>query len=168
MPTEYLRNQQYEAQQWEDTIKDEQGNIIIQGTPVNERTLNNIETGVLLSHYDVGLLAAMAMQFANANQLEIEKFKKQRTLQGNATISNTIVNDGYFRSSEPFVEVALEGFAQINAPNYDVLITVTSSDDNGSVGDLIVYDKTQNGFKVKMTGSAETVSFLWTLLNPNV
>ena len=168
MPTEYLRNQQYEPTEWEDTVKDDAGNTIIQGTPANERTFNNIETGLLLSHFDIGVLALFLMQQTNLNRLEVEKYKKQRLQQGQATITNSISDTGYFRSSEPFATISLSGFSQINAPNYDVLISVTSADDMGKVGDLIPYDKTQNGFKVKMTGSAKTVSFLWTLINPNV
>jgi len=97
--------------------------------------------------------------------LEIDKYKKLRFQQGVATITGGDSN-GYFRDSEPFVQVTLTGYAQINAPNYAVVIDVISS--NGDYGQLIVYDKTQNGFKVKMTGNASSVTFMWTLLNPLV
>lgn len=93
-------------------------------------------------------------------------FVKLRFQQGVATITG-VNSNGYFRSSDPFVTVAIDGFPQINAPNYDVLVTPISGD-AGLVGRLEVYDKTQNGFKVKMTGSASSVTFLWTILNPNV
>lgn len=169
MSVKEYRDQSYEPTQWEDQVIDEQTKeVLVDGTPVAETTLGNIETGVLLSHLDVGLAAVFALELANLNQKEIEKYKKQRILQGRETISNNESNDGYFRTSEPFKTVSLNGFSQINAPNYDVLITAKSSDDMGSVGNLEVYDKTQNGFKVRMTGSAKTVSFLWTLVNPNV
>lgn len=163
-----IRNRQYEPLEWEDRVIDSQtGNILVPGTPVNEENLNNIEAGILLAHYEIGLLASFLMQQTNLNRLEIEKYRKQRLQQGQATITSTDTNT-YFRDAEPFVTVALSGFAQINAPNYDVLLTVTSADDIGRVGKLVVYDKIQNGFKVKMTGSAKAVSFMWTLLNPNV
>lgn len=97
--------------------------------------------------------------------LEIDKYKKLRFQQGVATITG-VNSNGYFRDSEPFVQVTLTGYAQINAPNYAVVIDVISS--NGDYGQLIVYDKTQNGFKVKMTGGASSVTFMWTLLNPLV
>ena len=140
----------------------------MEGTPVNEVNLNNDEAGILLAHYDIGLLASFLMQQSNLNRLEIDKYKKQRLQQGQATIITSTDANTYFRDAEPFVTVALTGYAQINAPNYDVLLTVTSADDLGKVGELVVYDKTQNGFKVRMTGSAKAVSFMWTLLNPNV
>lgn len=159
----------YERTHWEDRVIDENtGQVLVEGTPVDETNMNNIEDGIELSHSEVGLLATLALQMINLNQQEIEKYKKQRLLQGRETISSNISDDGYFRSSEPFKTVSLNGFAQINAPDYDVLITPTSADDMGAVGELIVYDKTQNGFKVRMTGSAKSVSFLWTLINPNV
>lgn len=164
--TKYLRTLQYEPTEWEDRIKDQNGNVLVEGTPVNEVNLNNIEAGILLAHYDIGVLVAFLAQQTNLNKLEIEKYKKQRLLRGQATITSSASN-GYFRDSEPFVQVSLTGFAQINAPNYDVLVTPISGD-AGLVGRLEVYDKTQNGFKVKMTGSAQSVTFLWTLINPAV
>jgi len=167
MSNEYLRNQQYDPLEWEDHVEDSDGNVLVEGDPVNETNLNRIETGILIGHLDVGVLASLAMQQSRQNNLEVQKYKNQRLLQGKETITNTVSDDGYFRSSEPFVEVSLEGYAQINAPDYDVQLSIVSGD-GGSAGDLIAYEKTQNGFKVKMTGSAESVTFLWTLINPNV
>ena len=169
MSIKEYREQSYEPTEWEDQVIDEQTNeVLVDGTPVAETTLGNLEAGMLLSHLDIGLAAAMALQISALNQKEIEKYKKQRILQVRETISNNGIDNGYFRLSEPFKTVALPGFEQINAPNYDVVITPTSADDMGAIGNLVVYDKTQNGFKVKMTGSAKSVSFLWTLVNPNV
>lgn len=156
----------YEKIQWQDRIKDSNGNIIQEGTPFSAGNMNNIVEGIEIGHSSVGLLATFLAQQVNLNKQEIEKYQKQRLLQGQATITGTSSN-GYFRDSEPFVQVSLTGFAQINAPNYDVLVTPISGD-AGLVGRLEVYDKTQNGFKVKMTGSASSVTFLWTLINPAV
>lgn len=164
--TEYLRTLQYDPTEWEDRVKDQNGNVLVEGTPVNEVNLNNIEAGVLTSHYDIGSALLTALQLSTLNEKEIEKYKKQRFVQGQATITAPESN-GYFRDSDPFVTVVFDGFAQINAPNYDVLVTPISGD-VGLIGNLVVYDKTRNGFKVKMTGSAKSVTFLWTILNPNV
>jgi hypothetical protein len=152
---------------WQDRIKDSNGNIIQEGTPFSAGQMNNIFDGLDIGHSGAGLLAFLAVQQASLNAKEIAKFKNQRILQGQATINNTD-QSGYFRSSDPFVSIALTGYQQINAPNYTVLIEIISADDLGRVGELTVYGKTQNGFNVKMTGSAKTVSFLWTLINPNV
>lgn len=160
---------QYKRTHWEDRVIDDRTNeVIVEGTPVDETNMNNIEDGIEIAHYDIGLASLMAIQMANLNQKELEKYKNQRLLQGRGVIANNISDNGYFRSSEPFTTISLEGYPQINAPDYDVLITPTSASDMGAIGNLEVYDKTQNGFKVKMTGSASSVSFLWTLINPNV
>lgn len=156
----------YEKIQWQDRIKDSNGNIIQEGTPFSAGNMNNIVEGIEIGHSSVGLLATFLAQQVNLNKQEITKYKNQRILQGQATITAS-PNNGYFRDAETFVQVSLTGFAQINAPNYDVIVTPISGD-TGLIGDLQVYDKTQNGFKVKMTGSASSVTFLWTLLNPNV
>ncbi|MGG3958428.1 hypothetical protein ABEV20_04070 [Bhargavaea massiliensis] len=125
----------------------------------NEIGIVSTEIGILSMADDV------LFQNDRSIFLELDKYKKLRFQQGIATITG-VSSNGYFRDNEPFVQVALTGYAQINAPNYAVVIDVVSS--NGDYGQLIVYDKTQNGFKVKMTGSASSVTFIWTLLNPMV
>ncbi|AKG05515.1 signal transduction protein [Salimicrobium jeotgali] len=168
MSNEHLRKQEYRPTEWDDRVLDENGNVLVEGTPVNETNLNNMETGILIGQLDVGMLATFNAQQIRQLDLELKKSQHQRLLQGKATISNDQNNNGYFRTSEPFVEIALEGYPQINAPDYDVQLTVVNAVHEGAVGELLPYEKTQNGFKVKTTGSAESVTFLWTLLNPNV
>lgn len=163
-----LRDEQYVPLEWEDRVVDQQtGDVIVPGTPVNEDNLNRMETGILVSHLDVGLVALAAYQLAASLKQEQEKLKVQRLLQGQATIG-TVTNSTYFRNNEPFTEISPPGFPQINAPNYDVLVTPLTADDLGRVGNLVVYDKTQNGFKVSMTGSARWATFIWTVINPTV
>ncbi|UZH06414.1 signal transduction protein [Heyndrickxia coagulans] len=123
----------YERRTWQDQIKDSSGNIIQQGTPFSAGQMNNIYDGLDLSHLNIGLLALSAMQLANINKQELQKYKNQRLLQGQATITNSDTS-GYFRSSDPFVSIALSGYQQINYPNYTVLVEVLSADDPGRVG----------------------------------
>lgn len=164
-----LRDEYYEPLEWEDRVLDQEtGDVLVPGTPANEENFNRMESGILTSHLDVGLAALFALEVANDLRQEMEKLKNQRLMQGEETIISAPSLDGYFRDADPFVEVSPEGFPQINAPDYDVLLTPISADDLGKVGQLIAYDKTQNGFKVRMTGSASTVTFMWTLLNPRV
>lgn len=94
---------------------------------------------------------------------EQERMNKQALLQGQATISGGTHN-GYFRTASAFASIAFGGYGQKNAPNYEVILTPVSGD-LAMIGDLVAYDKTQNGFKVKMTGSAPSVTFIWTLIN---
>ncbi len=40
----------YEKQEWIDRIKDEHGNIIVEGTPYNKRRMDHIEQGIEDAH----------------------------------------------------------------------------------------------------------------------
>lgn len=165
-----MRDQAYNPTEWEDRVVDEAtGDVLVEGTPVNEVNLNNLETGVMRALYDLGLANAETMTLARDLALELDKYKRQRVLQGQDTISGAN-NNGYFRDADPYVLVSIspDDYPQLNAPDYDVQLSVLDASDFGAVGELIVYDKTQNGFKVRMTGSAEEVTFMWTLLNPRI
>lgn len=160
------RSRLYEPTEWEDRVLDDQnGSVLVQGTPIDEENMNNLEAGVLIGHYDIGLLVMFAMQVATSNEFELQKLKKQKFLQGKATITNATTDNGYYRSADPFVMVALTGFPQVNAPDYEVLVT---PNDPADAGTLSVIEKTQNGFKVMSTSTSKTISFTWTLLNPQI
>jgi len=164
-----LRDHNYTPVEWEDRVVDQQsGDVLVEGTPVNETNLNNMESALLLAHLDIGPLAGHIASLVRSLSSELDKYKNQRFLQGQASITSP--GGAYFVSSEPFVSVALptDTLPQLNAPNYDVLIDIISASDLGAVGELLVYDKTQNGFKVKMTGSATSVTFFWTIINPTI
>jgi len=74
--------------------------------------------------------------------------------------------NGYTINTVQEVYVALP-FPALNAPDYDVNLTVESATDLGAVGPLEVTDKQQNGFKVRCQGSTDNVALRWTLLNTN-
>ncbi len=169
MPIADLRNKDYEPLEWEDRVVDDvTGEVLVEGTPANEVNFNNIEAGILRALYDLGITNAQTMKTVADIVKELDKNKKQRFLQGQATITSS--GESYFRDSEAYVLVSLpsDSYAQLNAPDYDVQLSILSADDIGAVGELIVYDKTQNGFKIKMTGSATSVTFMWMLLNPSI
>lgn len=71
-----------------------------------------------------------------------------------------------FYTTQPFALVNIPGFWMPDA-NYDVQLTVEDASDMGRVGELIVYDKAYNGFKVRSTGAADAIRVRWTLINPN-
>lgn len=72
------------------------------------------------------------------------------------------------RNTEPYVLVSIPGFSMLDAGDYDVSVTVESASDVMVVGETIVYDKQANGFKIKITGSADNVQIRWTLINPDI
>lgn len=81
-----------------------------------------------------------------------------------------IEQSNVYYTSDPYAIVSLpsSAYAQINYPDYDVHVTVEDASDVGRVGQVIVYDKTANGFKLRHTGAADNVKVRWTILNPNV
>lgn len=72
------------------------------------------------------------------------------------------------RNTEPYVLVNIPGFPMLDAGDYDVNATVESSSNVMAVGEIIIYDKQANGFKIKITGSADNIKIRWTLLNPDI
>lgn len=78
-----------------------------------------------------------------------------------------VINNNYIRSSEPFCTVALPGLP-INNSDYGVYVVIDEATDSQRVGDVVVYDKQPNGFKMKITGDADNVKLRWTLINPNL
>ena len=78
-----------------------------------------------------------------------------------------VINNNYIRSTEPFCVVSLPGYPVMNS-DYGVYLVIDEATDIQRVGDLIVYDKQPNGFKIKITGDADNVKLRWTLVNPNI
>ena len=76
-------------------------------------------------------------------------------------------NYKYSYKSDPFVLVSLAQSIP-DSPDYDVKCTVESASDMQAVGELIVYDKADNGFKIKSTGRADNVKIRWTLFDPDI
>lgn len=82
--------------------------------------------------------------------------------------SRRIESSNVFRNSEPYVLVNIPGYPMLDADDYDVNLTIQSASDVSAVGDTVVYDKQANGFKIKVTGSADNIQIRWTLMNPNL
>lgn len=74
--------------------------------------------------------------------------------------------NGFTINTVQDVYVALP-FPAINAPDYDVNLTVESATDFGMIGAVKAVEKQQNGFKIRHEGSADNVVLRWTLLNVN-
>ena len=73
-----------------------------------------------------------------------------------------------FYNSVPFATVKLPGYTMPDAPDYAVTLEVESAAGGlDAVGVLQVTEKSNNGFKIAMNGSADDVKIRWTLLNPD-
>ena len=128
----------YEPTTWLDEVEG-----IQEGTPVDEQNLNNMEGGINGAN--------LTMEFMT----EVVKHQKDQIDNiGGEIIEVTLTNtagEAFFNNSAK--TVALSG--NRDSFNYTVTAEIVTPVDN--VGDIIVYDKQVNGFKVKYTGSATSV-----------
>ena len=116
---------------------------IQEGTPVDEQNLNNIECGVNGANLSVEFLTEVMKHYGE----QIKEFVAE-------TISVTLTNstgEAFFGNTAQTVAL------QTPRDNFDYTVTVEIETPTDNVGDVIVYDKQLNGFKVKYTGSAASV-----------
>ena len=127
---------------WQDEVKDQNGATIQEGTPISQKNMNNIEVRVEGSEY--ALLNLMQYQRQNSRSI--------------ANVEGEVI------------PVSLTNTKVYPFNNSDKLITLTKIRDNldytvfveivskvGELGEIKVFDKQVNGFKVKYTGSATSV-----------
>lgn len=134
----------YNVKQWKDHIVDEATQEVIQeGTPVSASNMNNMETGILGADSFASVLIQQTMQHKR-NIADLEGELKEVSL----------TNSQEYPFNNSTITVAL--LKERDTLNYRVLTEVVSS--NGIVGDIIVYDKAKNGFKIRYTGSAKSAT----------
>lgn len=143
--------------------------VIQQGTPLSQSKLGGMNDGIAFAHFTLGSMLGEVLRQIGVIHGERRVDFEKRFVQGAATITGT--PGGYFTAAYPFVLVPLPAgsqYAQTNSPNYDVSLCITNADDINAVGNLEVYDKASNGFKVRYTGSAKQVTFTWTIINTTI
>lgn len=130
----------YIPTQWKDQVKD--GSTIIQpGTPMNAQNFNNMEHGILANDALAAVLAQVQRQaMLSGAEFEVES--------GSATISPA-------NTDNTISIVKLR-----NRTTYNVTVEVNSVSGGNyiPVGDIIISGKQANGFKVKYTGTATSVT----------
>jgi len=142
----------YKPTEWEDRVLDQDtGDVLVDGTPVNEVNLNNIETGTHDSHTALAVFIQYFMQF--------DRWVRQKVADYAAEFLNevqtvTLTNTKRFPFNDSIMTVSLTTVRK--TLNYDVDWEITSA--NGNVGDIIVCDKQLNGFKIAFDGSATSVT----------
>ena len=130
------------------------GETIQQGTPQNATNFNNMEVGVEDSH----LAESIFLQYYIGREDKVDRRLDEHDEEfsaenGTFTLTNTGTDFFAFNSSGK--TIALQ--KNRNTMNYDLDIEVTSFS-GGQVGDVIVYDRQLNGFKLRYEGSATSVS----------
>ena len=131
----------YRNTQWIDEVKDQDTEEVIQeGTPQSAGNFNNMEHGISDAHLAAALL--IIQSGLTADQVATEEKA--------VTLSNS--------QSYPFNNstqtIALSTVR--NFTDYTVEAEITAHD--GNVGDVRIFDRMLNGFKIAYDGSAKTAT----------
>lgn len=130
----------YPKKNWVDEVVDAStGEVIQRGTPQSAANFNNIENGIFDANIAASLLVISASQILSEQSVEIR----------NVSLTNTAKYP--FNNSTDTVSISTR-----SNTNYTVEAYVVSH--SGEVGNIIVYDKMLNGFKVKYDGSAKNAN----------
>lgn len=113
------------------------------GTPQDEQNFNNIEGGVNGANLSVEFLTEVVKH--NQDQLN-------NTVGEVIELTLTNTQDFYFNNSVKTVALSNK------RDTLDYVVDVEIQGDTVNVGDIVIFDKQMNGFKVKFTGSAKTVA----------
>ena len=129
------------------------GTVLQAGTPQNATNFNKIEDGIC----DARLAEDIFYQYQKNKEMTIDGRLDDHDAEFTAetgTVTLTNSNKVFFAFNDSGQTVALQ--TNRKTLNYDVEVAVTSSS-GGQVGDVTVYDKQLNGFKLKFEGSAASV-----------
>ncbi len=129
----------YVKTQWLDDVPG-----IQEGTPQDEFHFNNLEVGTDNSN----LLAEFLAEVVYKHEMRISNISGE-------VITKTLTNiNKDFYNNNSVQTVALSA----TRDTLDYIVDAEIQGDVTNVGDIVVYDKQLNGFKVKYTGSAASVT----------
>lgn len=133
----------YQRTKWLDEVKDEHSEEIIQeGTDQSAAHFNNMEEGITDASVAAALLLIAAGDLSQQTSIERKV----------VTLSN---KQGYpFNDSEQTISLTVTR----DSTDYTVDVDIQAHD--GNVGDVRIYDKQTNGFKVAYDGSAKSATLI--------
>ena len=131
----------YRNTQWIDEVKDQDTEEVIQeGTPQSAGNFNNMEHGISDAHLAAALL--IIQSGLTADQVA--------TAEKAVTLSNS--------QSYPFNN-STQTIALSRVRNFtDYTVEAEITDHDGNVGDVRIFDRMLNGFKVAYDGSAKSAT----------
>lgn len=131
----------YNPTKWIDEVKDEHSEEVIQeGTEQSAGHFNNMEAGIT----DASVAAALLLIASGQIQQQAAVERHEQTFTNSASYP--------FNNSQKTISLAVTR----NSTDYTVDVDVLEHE--GCVGDWEIYDKQLNGFKVKFSGSAKSVT----------
>lgn len=135
---------QYSPETWLDEVKDSStGTVIQEGTPMDAEHFNHMEQGI----HNNSLMLAVLLESVKENSRKVESVSGEE-IEVNLTNSKGF----YFNNSVQTIALS----RMRSTTDYRVETEIQGKTDN--VGDIVVYDKQMNGFKIAFTGSAASVT----------
>lgn len=133
----------YQRTKWLDEVKDEHSEEIIQeGTDQSAAHFNNMEEGIS----DASVAAALLLIAAGDLQ--------QQTATERHVVALTNAQSYPFNNSAKTISLTVTR----DSTDYTVDVDIQAHD--GNVGDVRIYDKQTNGFKVAYDGSAKSATLI--------
>ena len=120
------------------------GTVQQQGTDQDADNFGHMMNGIIDAHLAIDLL----LNFARQNSWEIER--------GTVNLTNSLA----YPFNNSLQSVALSAVKE--STDYIVLAEVTAF--NGNVGEIVVTDKLQNGFKIGYSGSAASATVKYSVI----
>ena len=140
-----------ETQNSDGTVEHEPspGTVMEQGTPQSATNFNHMENGIHDVHVAAAIFMQYQMHYVEAREKEVDERLDHHDAEfsaetGTVTLNNT--NKVFFGFNNSGSTIALKTVRK--TMNYDLDIEVVEVA-GGQVGDVIVYDKQLNGFKLK-------------------
>lgn len=131
----------YRNTHWIDEVKDQETEEVIQeGTPQSAGNFNNMEGGISDAHLAAALLIIQSGLMADQGATE------EKTV--------TLSNSQSYPFNNSTQTIALNTVR--NFTDYTVEAEITAHD--GNVGDVRIFDRMLNGFKVAYDGSAKSAT----------
>lgn len=128
---------------WQDQVNDaETGEEIQAGTPLSAGNLNQMAEGIMDNNIAINMMVPIVTSMLKNQTSEIHEV--------------TLKNNASFPFNNSAQAIALDVVRSSN--DYEVF--AECKNDDGWTGDIIIYDKLINGFKVKFTGSAKTADIV--------
>lgn len=129
------------------------GTVLKEGTPQSATNFNKIENGL----HDAHIAEAIFLQYQMHKEDVVDQHLADHDAEfsaetGTVTLTNT--NKLFFAFNNSGATVALSKVRK--TLNYDLDVEVTECS-GGQLGEVVIYDKQLNGFKLRFTGSAKTV-----------
>lgn len=161
---------------WVDQVEDQDGQVIQQGTLIDQAHLNNMEVGISDIHLAYRIIQNVVLWFgrrlgvletsSNSHDTDIASIKSTDTTQNSrlsaveSEIAAEVKEVTLTANSNPWPfctkETAVALTTTRKNTSYDVDVAVKSYS-GGRLGDITVSDKLVNGFKLTNDGSAKTV-----------